>query len=210
MTFSAPADITPAFEAFRPEYDWKVLATGPGHGIQLENGRLVVPVWLSTGTGGHAHRPSAVSVIVSDDRGKSWRRGDIVAAHPDPVNPSETAAVQLGDGRVMLNIRHESLPRFRAVSISRDGATGWSPLRYDRQLPEPVCMGSLVRLDGPAGRKGLLFSNPHNPDGRERRNVTVKLSEDDGRSWSASRSIEPGPSGYSDLAVGRDGTIYCF
>ena len=37
----------PTFEKFRPEYDWKVLATGPGHGIQLDNGRLLVPVWLS-------------------------------------------------------------------------------------------------------------------------------------------------------------------
>src|SRR4051812_17246360 len=28
LTFSAPVDITPSFEAFRSEYDWKVLATG--------------------------------------------------------------------------------------------------------------------------------------------------------------------------------------
>ena len=71
MTFSEPVDITSTFEKFSSEYDWKVLATGPGHGIQLENGRLVVPVWLSDGTGGHAHRPSIVSVIYSDDSGAS-------------------------------------------------------------------------------------------------------------------------------------------
>ncbi len=57
LSFSEPVEITQAFEGFRPEYDWKVLATGPGHGIQLSSGRLLVPVWLSTGTGGHAHRP---------------------------------------------------------------------------------------------------------------------------------------------------------
>jgi len=46
-TWTEPVDITYAFEAFRPEYDFKVLAPGPGHAIQLKSGRLLVPVWLS-------------------------------------------------------------------------------------------------------------------------------------------------------------------
>src|SRR5207237_2993636 len=67
-TFSPPVEITPTFEAFRPAYDWKVIATGPGHGIKLtKTGRLVVPVWLSTGEGGHGHRPAAVATSTSDD-----------------------------------------------------------------------------------------------------------------------------------------------
>src|ERR671920_848407 len=48
----------------------------------------------------------------------------------------------------------------------------------------------------------LLFANPHNPAGEERRNVTVKLSEDEGATWPVSRVVEPGTSGYCDLAVG--------
>src|SRR5690606_5026964 len=51
-TFSAPVEITAALEAFRERYPWRVIATGPGHGIQLDHGRLVVPVWLSDGSGG--------------------------------------------------------------------------------------------------------------------------------------------------------------
>ena len=149
-TFSKPVDLTPTFEEFRSEYDWQVLATGPGHGIQLKNGRLIVPVWLSTGTGGHAHRPSAVSVIYSDDAGKTWNRGDIVVAHPHPVNPSETIVVELADGRVMLNIRHEGrtadeakrfVPWQSATTGRRNGLS-----RYDEALPEPICMASIVRL----------------------------------------------------------------
>jgi Neuraminidase (sialidase) len=210
-TFTEPVEITPTFERYRPEYPWRVLATGPGHGIQLAGGRLLVPVWLSTGTGGHAHRPSAVSVIISDDHGKTWERGQIVVSHPNPVNPSETAAVELADGRVMLNIRHESEPHLRGVSVSRDGATGWSPMRLDEALPEPVCFGSLVRFSQRPGsdKDRILFVNPHNPSGRERRNLTVKLSEDEGRTWPMSKAIEPGPGGYADLAVGPDKRIYC-
>lgn len=212
LTFGEPVEITATFDNFRSDYAWKVLATGPGHGIQLAGGRLIVPVWLSTGTGGHAHRPSVNSVIYSDDQGRTWQRGEIVAGERNPDNPSETLPVELADGRVMLNFRHESPERLRAVSVSADGATGWSKPRYDPQLPEPICMGSIVRLSRrPKHDKNrILFANPHNPTGRERRNVTVKLSYDEGQTWPVAKTIEPGPSGYSDLAVGLHGTIYCF
>jgi sialidase-1 len=205
-TFSRPVEITRTFEKFRPEYAWQVLATGPGHGIQLRTGRLVIPVWLSTGTGGHAHRPSCVSTLYSDDGGRTWERGEIVVNHPTLVNPSETAAAELTDGRVLLNIRHEGKEQRRAFSISPDGAREWSPVALDPALPDPVCMGSLARVPGGP----LLFSNPHNGESRERKNLTVKLSEDDGKTWPAAAVLEPGPSGYSDLAAARDGTVYCF
>ncbi len=212
QTFTKPVEITAAFDDFKKDYPWRVLATGPGHGIQLKNGRLIVPVWLATGEGGHAHRPSAVSVIYSDDHARTWRRGDIVVRDPDLANPSETAAVDLADGRVMLNIRNEGKPHFRAVSYSQDGATKWSAWRRDEGLPEPICMASLARLShaAGAGKNRILFSNPNNPSGRERKNVSVRLSYDEGKTWPIVKTIDAGPSGYSDLAVGPDGTIYCF
>ena len=221
VTFSQPVEITSTFEAFRPEYDWKVLATGPGHGIQLANGRLVVPVWLSTSKGGNAHHPSCVSVIYSDDHGKTWQRGDIVVNVPDLADPSETVAVQLADGRVMLNIRNENKEHRRAVSYSEDGATNWTKPVFDQQLYEPVCMGSIIRVSTSADsdRNRLLFCNPHSLEPRDdrpatnvmkkRQNLSVKLSYDDGQTWPINKSIEPGASEYSDMAIGQDGVIYC-
>jgi lysophospholipase L1-like esterase len=143
-------------------------------------------------------------VIYSDDAGKTWKRGDWVVRHPDLTNPSETAAAELPDGRVMLNIRHESAPHRRAVSVSADGATKWSKPLRDDALPEPICMGSLVR----AGDR-LLFSNPHNTHGRDRRNLSVHVSDDSGKTWKHRRAIESGFGGYSDLAAGADGWLYC-
>jgi sialidase-1 len=211
-TFTKPVEITSAFEGFRPEYAWKVLATGPGHGIQLSGGRLLVPVWLSTGTGGHAHRPSVVSTIYSDDDGKTWKHGAIVAKEsPETPNPSETAAVERSDGKVLMNLRNESKKQRRLVAVSPDGAGKWSEPKFDDKLPDPICFGSLVRYPGSKNAKpGILFINPDNGANRERKNVTVKLSLDDGETWAYSRSIEPGPSGYPDITVGRDGTIFCF
>lgn len=220
VTWSKPTEITATFEAFRPNYDWKVLATGPNHSIQLRTGRLIVPAWLSTGTGGNAHRPSVTATIYSDDAGKTWHAGEIAVPNTDEwINPNETVAAELSDGRVMLNVRNESKAHRRIITISPNGANGWSSPKFDDTLLEPICMAGLVRY-----RHGddslLLFSNPHNlarADGksepgksRDRRNVTVKMSRDDGQTWLAGRTIEPGASSYSDIAVTPTGTILCF
>ena len=66
----------------------------------------------------------------------------------------------------------------------------------------------------------LLFSNPHTlpldknggeiPNGRgKRENLSIKLSRDDGRTWPVNKTLEPGSSAYSDLAVLPDGTVLC-
>ena len=72
-TWSAPIDITYVFNLFKKDYDWKVLAPGPAHAIQMTNGRLLVPVWLcipDRSKPGGDHRPSCVATIYSDDNGK--------------------------------------------------------------------------------------------------------------------------------------------
>jgi sialidase-1 len=222
QTFSKPVDITATFERFHADYPWRVLATGPGHGIQLQSGRLLVPVWLSDGTGGHAHRPSIVSVIYSDDHGKTWQRGDIAATHPYLKNPSETLALELADGRVLLNIRHELPAHRRAYVYSGDGAHDWTTPLLHPQLLEPVCMGSTIRLSsklGGSGRNRILFANPYSEQPRDpanpagnlvRQNVSVYLSYDEGDTWPVIKPVEPGISGYSDLAVLDDGTALLF
>jgi sialidase-1 len=218
-TFTKPVEITSAFESFRSRYAWRVIATGPAHGIQLRNGRLVVPVWLSLGLTGNGHGPSVTSVIYSDDHGRTWQGGELIGLEsPDLISPNETVAVQLTDGRTLLNMRSLSNANRRAITTSRDGATGWSSPIFHNELIEPICMASLTRFSERPGR--LLFANPANlarADGREtpgggrdRRNLTIRLSEDEGLTWPVARILEAGPSGYSDLAVGRDGTILCF
>ncbi|MCX7825310.1 MAG: exo-alpha-sialidase [Verrucomicrobiae bacterium] len=226
-TWSKPVEITATFERFRKDYDWKVIATGPNHGIQLTHGaykgRLVVPVWLSLGTGGHAHRPSVTSTIYSDDHGQTWRRGEIAIPDQPPYRyPSETVAVQLANGNVLLNARSESDAHRRIQTISKDGATGWSRPVFNEQLLEPICMGSIVRFSRKPDhdKNRILFANPHNLDraqgkttpgkSRDRRNLSVKLSYDECKTWPVNKALEPGYSAYSALAVLADGTILCF
>lgn len=206
-TFGPPTEITAAFEPLKKQYDWRVVATGPGHGIQLSTGRLLVPVWLSLGYAKNAHGPSRVTTVYSDDGGTSWHAGEFITPAGDPAigDANETAAVELSDGRVMANMRTPSPKRLRAVATSSDGAKGWSEVRFDSALPEPTCFASIVRLPG----GGILFSNPHNPKDRKRHNLTLKLSEDDGQTWPIAKVLEPGLAAYSDLAAAPDGSIYC-
>lgn len=80
-------------------------------------------------------------------------------------------------------------------------------------------MASLLALHKPAGT--LLFACPHNQKldasghevpgtGAARRNLSLQLSHDDGKTWSASKTLESGPSAYSDLGLLPDGTMLCF
>lgn len=216
LTWSEPVEITASFEPFRKKYDWKVIATGPGHGIQMKSGRLVVPIWLAYGGIGD-HNPSAAATIHSDDHGKSWKAGDLCLPNEgDLGDPNETMITERSDGRVMLVARSVSRASRKIITTSADGATGWSQPVFHEQLWEPICMAGLATH--PSGV--LLFSNPHTlaldkegrpiPGGRgKRRNLSIKLSRDDGQTWPVNKTLEPGPSAYSDLAVLPDGTVLC-
>lgn len=221
LSWSNPVEITATFDAFKKDYAWKVLATGPNHSIQLKTGRLVVPVWLSTGEGGNAHRPSVTATIYSDDQGRTWKAGEIAVPCTDEwINPNETVTIELNDGRVMLNVRSESKAHRRLITTSPDGATNWSTPKFDDALLEPICMAGIVRYEH-KGKSLILFSNPHNLDGgregkpepgksRARKNVSVKVSRDEGQTWPVNKLLEDGPSMYSDIAVTHSGTILCF
>jgi sialidase-1 len=56
-------------------------------------------------------------------------------------------------------------------------------------------------------KRDLLFSNPADT---RRDNLSVRLSQDEGETWTAIRSLHHGPSAYSSLTVLKDGTIGCF
>ena len=216
LTWSQPTEITACFEPFRKHYDWKVIATGPGHGIQLASGRLVVPIWLAYGKPG-AHAPSACGTIFSDDHGRTWKAGDIAVPDRAPFrSPNESAVAPLPDGRVAFLARSPSLPNRKILTISPDGATGWSEPRFVDALWEPVCMAGLTAH--PDGT--LYFSCPRTvgrdkdgkevPGGRGRReNLSLQFSRDGGTTWSEPKTIDPGPSAYSDLTVLPGGDLFC-
>ena len=185
VTWSEPVDIS---ASCIPEYR-NVIATGPGHGIQLKNGRLITAIWMvpkSGGQGDTSHHPGEVSTLYSDDMGKTWHVGDIISSTTDLRDPNESTLVELSDGRVMINMRNQTGTKMRAVSISPDGSSNWSTPYFDEALNEPVCFGSLLRYD----ENTMLFVNPDTTEGRTR--GTVKVSYDDGKTWPVKRMLNEG------------------
>jgi sialidase-1 len=120
-------------------------------------------------------------------------------------NCNECQAAELSDGCVLLNIRtYRPNRHYRLVARSRDGGRSFTAPEEDRQLVDPVCQASLLSI---ATRRGeLLFSNPAST---RREHLTVRLSTDDGRTWSQARRLHNGPAAYSCLAVLPDGSYAC-
>jgi sialidase-1 len=178
--------------------NWTWYATGPGNGIQLANGRLVIPCDHKV-AGTHAFYSH---VIYSDDDGKTWKIGG--SAGPET---NESAVVQLADGSLLLNMRSYAGRHQRAIALSHDGGLTWSKVRLDPALIEPVCQASMVRyrVANKDGRNRLLFSNPADAARRDR--MTVRLSYDEGKTWPVARLVYAGTSAYSSLAILRDGTV---
>lgn len=202
VTWAPPREIT----ADVKPTNWTWYATGPGAGIQLEQGphrgRLVIPCdHIEAGT---RHYDS--HVVWSDDGGASWQMGGSTAHHQ--VNECEV--VELPGGRLMLNMRnYDRAQRVRRVSFSDEGGATWGEVRVDPALVEPICQASLRRIAwGADGGEGLLaFSNPASETARV--NLTVRLSREGGRTWPAARVLHAGPSAYSCLVALPDGDIGC-
>lgn len=212
VTWSKPTQIT----ATTKDPSWGWYATGPGVGIQIQHGphagRLVIPANHSfddpDGTlrgGKFSHR---THVIYSDDQGKTWKLGGSTGAH---TNESQVVELAKPAGGLLLNMRSYFGRSLRTHSTSTDGGASWTVPADVPDLVEPVCQASIVRHAFPAGGKPglLLFSNP--PDPKNRVNLTVRASTDDGKTWSAKLQLHTGPSAYSCLVpldAERAGCLY--
>lgn len=194
LTWSEPEDVTSTTK----ERDWTWYATGPGHGVQLDSGRLVIPCDHAVGVRLDRWRdPYRSHVIYSDDGGATWTLG---GALPDGTNESTLA--QLRDGQLYFNVRNHADMGCRGYAFSDDGGESFGTLRWHPDLIEPACQGSVLSTASGA----LLFSNPAS-DRRE--SLTVRCSQDDGTTWSSGVLVTAGPAAYSDLAITDEGTVLC-
>lgn len=173
---------------------WGGMFAASGQGIQLTTGpyagRLIQQYVIRIN--GQNYAGSAYS----DDDGNTWQMGK-------PVGPGmdENKTVQLADGSVMLNSRAVG---HRLIAISHDGGQTYSTPVADPTLVDPGDNGSVVRVapNAPASDPAShLLLSANNDDPSIRRNETVRLSCDDGKTWAASKVIDPESSAYSTLAM---------
>ena len=209
-TWAEPTEITKQVKC--PSWTW--YATGPCHGIQLQNGRLIAPCDHVEGTASGYHDvESSIAVlsklgrshvVYSDDHGASWNIGAIAQA-----GSNESVAVETSDGGLYLNCRNYVGERRRAYGRSVDGGVTFVETGYHPDLPDPICQGSALRLTDEAthGKNRMVFSNAASSTKRER--MTVRISYDEGQTWNAGKLLHNDHSGYSDLCITRDRVICC-
>ena len=208
-TWAPPVNIT----ASTKDPSWGWYATGPGVGIQIQHGphrgRLLIPCDYSFQGPDRAGRGPAVEggshIIYSDDHGQTWRLGGTVSPQ---MNESQVVELSDDEGGLLLNMRNTAKADRRAQSVSGDGGQTWTAPEYPPELVEPRCQASLLRYDWPNGKElgRLLFSNPASP---RRRDLTVRLSRDEGKTWPVAKTLHEGPAAYSCLAVLPDKAIGC-
>lgn len=198
-SWAQPVEITEQVK--KPEWGW--YATGPGHGIQLKSGRLLIPCDCrdAKGEGDWGNKGRSL-VFFSDDHGQTWNLGGVT----EP-GMNECEAVELADGAILLSMRQYLGPKQRAFCTSSDAGLTWSTPKHHPDVHCPVCQSSILRYTLPPAEKNrILYSGPGGPG---RSHMTVRLSYDEGRSWPVAKVIHEGSAAYSDLVALGDGTIGC-
>lgn len=224
-TWSQPVNITsevhrPNQPEVNPSYNfkenWRSYANTPGHAMQLEwgkyKGRIFVAANHSSGNPEHNFTDYAAHGFYTDDHGKTFHLSPTVSI----AGSNESTAAELSGDALMMNSRNQRGDvRARIVSISKDGGTTWDTSYFDKALPDPVNEGSLLTL-GKKGNKAILaFCNA--ADTARRDNLTLRISEDDGKTWKKSFVIDKSSeskgdnSAYSDIVkIGQNkiGILY--
>ena len=189
-SWSEAVDITKQITKPEWHHDFKFITSG--RGIQTRSGKLLhCMVNLDHG----------LHLFGSDDHGQSWHLIDT------PLKPgNESKVVELDNGSWMINSRANGRGK-RWVHISSDQGKSWES-RPEPDLRDPGCNASIIRYtstrDG-FDKSRLIFCNANMKKGRE--NLTVRISYDEGQSWTAGKCIYPGSAAYSTLTVLENGDI---
>ncbi len=192
-TWSSPTTIIP--DAARGYY-----VLNNDRVVQLESGRLIVPVARHNAPEWKKWTPyGIVMCYLSDDGGTTWRRSaSTLDGRPEKgtqVMVQEPGVVALKDERLMMFCRTESGCQY--VSYSKDGGDNWSRLQPSK-IVSPRSPASIERI--PATGHLLLVWNDHdgipaNLKGK-RTPLTAAVSRDGAASWEGITTLENSPHGW--------------
>jgi len=183
ITWSEPKELTQELGA-----EGLYCATGPGNGIQMSNGRLIIPANIG-----------GACVAFSDDNGITWQKGAYVGEGEEPQ------VFESVNGSLVINCR-VARGGNRLMAWSYDGGEEWEPYYYEDDLSEAGTQASIVHFTNTSTymRSRVLFSNPNR---FSRGHFTLRMSYDEGLTWNVSKQVYAGPSAYSSIAILSDYTI---
>lgn len=204
-TWAAPTNITTAVHrpnqpAFNPNYtfkeDWRTYANTPGHALQFDSGkykgRIYIPANHSEGDPKPTGKDYFAHSYYSDDHGKTFKIGNTISFE----GGNETMAAQISETGLYMNTRNQQgNVRNRIVSYSNDGGATWDTTFYDKNLPDPVNQGST--LSWKKG-KNYILAVCNAASQKDRDNLTLRISKDQGKTWYFNHVVAKAPAGYKD------------
>ncbi|XP_031461986.1 sialidase-3 [Phasianus colchicus] len=130
--------------------NWATFAVGPGHGVQLDSGRLAVPAYAYYVHGRLCGVPLPCCtrphsfIFYSDDGGRSWQKGSLLRGMR--TGECQVAEISAKDGGTLLYCSARRPCRCRAAAISADrGQRFGLPARCPALCEPPQgCQGSVV------------------------------------------------------------------
>uniref|UniRef100_A0A3B3YKD3 exo-alpha-sialidase n=1 Tax=Poecilia mexicana TaxID=48701 RepID=A0A3B3YKD3_9TELE len=134
--------------------DWATFALGPGHGIQLKSGRLLIPAYAyhidcRECFGQLCLTTPRAFCFHSDTHGRSWRFGEPIPA-PESVE-CQMVSVDEEDGSNVLYCNARSPLGYRVQALSLDDGAVFQEGQLVQSLVEPRngCHGSVVGFPAP-------------------------------------------------------------
>ena len=164
--------------------------------VRLVDGRLLAPIASTRDVREENHFVSFCAL--SDDGGRTWRRGrgpaERLVVDLPQRGAMEPGVVELRDGRVLMVVRTQLGSIYG--SISGDRGETWSPAMpwpsAGAPIASPEAPATLARI--PSTGDLLLVWNPHVVEGAghggPRTPLAAAVSLDDGASWRPSRVLE--------------------
>uniref|UniRef100_A0A8C0FAC0 exo-alpha-sialidase n=1 Tax=Bubo bubo TaxID=30461 RepID=A0A8C0FAC0_BUBBB len=196
--------------------DWATFALGPGHGIQLRSGRLLVPAYsyhidCKECFGQLCKTTPHSFAFYSDDHGQGWRFGEFI---PNlQTGECQLVSVDEEDGSNVLYCNARSPLGFRVQALSTDDGAVFHGGQLVQRLVEPPhgCHGSVIGFPAPfiyvppqppglQAPTWVLYSHPTSSMSRVNMGVHLSTFPRDVESWTEPWVIYEGPSAYSDLA----------
>jgi|TARA_B110000914_G_scaffold143660_1_gene125755 sialidase-1 len=190
-SWTSPKEITN--EIIKDGWEKDFMFITSGRGTQTKDGTLLhCLVNLNKGT----------HVFGSKDHGETWFLIDY------PLGPGdESKIIELSNGGWLVNSRVNSTG-YRYSHVSNDKGQSWSTFK-NNELLDPGCNAGLINYNQNAKKKNvLLFSNAFSS--KDRVNLSISTSFDEGRTWNKSKTIYKGESAYSSITILNNGDVGLF
>ena len=222
LTWSIPSDITndvkvttsgnpnPSAYSSSP---WGFYATGPGHGIQIQNGPYAGRLVISA-----VHRltsdQSGLSwshIIYSDDHGLTWHLGGgLDQSDPTGLSTNENSIAEEPDGSLYMTIRLKN-SWLHGFSVSHDGGMTWTTVQRDPELTTSSVEASILRIDANTVILSSLDDIGTGTSPGTRHQLTIWVSYDNMLTWVKAKVISYDFASYSDMTlVGPDTVLLAY